>query len=829
MKKLLTILAVLTASALAAQTGAYKIFRKHAGVGDSARYVSPVNNSLWSLNANGMMSFIAQSNFANASHTHLSSAITDASTGGNGAADAGLLLKFSAEGQIRGSVQNSTTGAVVGESSGTGYAGYFNSAGAGETVKSINGSTGAALFATGTNGHGVDVESTFGIPLHVHSVDVGGTDPDIAEFAEGLSETVRLRVRSDGGLNWTGTGAQTTATALPAFGTSTKGVVPASGGGTTNFLRADGSWQPVAAGAAWGGITGTLTDQTDLVAALSSAQEPTAIIDVGSTNTTIDPGQNIMRFNSGTASSVTEISLSDVTSGSVDKGNLNSLFGGILQGRTVGTSTTFEYRITAAVHTSFTRYTVTYLKGSIPADNTVIAVRYIPEPATGGSGTVTSVAVSGSDGIEVDSGSPITSSGTIALGVNASTLKTHLSLGNVENTALSTWVGTTNITTLGNITSGTWNASRVGPTYGGTGINSYTLGDLLYADGTDNLAKLGGNTTTSRQFLAQTGNGSVSAAPEWRQINTSDVSGLGTLATQNGTFSGTHSGTSSGTNTGDQTSVSGNAGTATALQTARTINGTSFDGTANITVTAAAGTLTGSTLASGVTASSLTSVGTITTGVWNGTDVAVADGGTGSSTASGARTNLGATTVGGNLFTLTNPSAISYARINADNTVTARTMAQSRTDLALHPVTITAITGGTQASTSTSLADVTGSTITYPDTGWYEFEYFITHSAAATTTGAFYAVNTGGSMAQNYLSLCVSYDVLSTDKDTYCIDGFNSAISSTSSRSTGAVNRNRMQGTIHVTTAGSMVLRFATEVGSSAITITDLAGWYRNL
>lgn len=40
----------------------------------------------------------------------------------------------------------------------------------------------------------------------------------------------------------------------------------------------------------------------------------------------------------------------------------------------------------------------------------------------------------------------------------------------------------------------------------------------------------------------------------------------------------------SGTNTGDQTTVTGNAGTATALQTARTINGVSFNGTANITV-----------------------------------------------------------------------------------------------------------------------------------------------------------------------------------------------------------------------------------------------------
>jgi hypothetical protein len=39
-----------------------------------------------------------------------------------------------------------------------------------------------------------------------------------------------------------------------------------------------------------------------------------------------------------------------------------------------------------------------------------------------------------------------------------------------------------------------------------------------------------------------------------------------------------------GTNTGDQTSVTGNAGTATKLATARTINGVSFDGTANITI-----------------------------------------------------------------------------------------------------------------------------------------------------------------------------------------------------------------------------------------------------
>lgn len=45
--------------------------------------------------------------------------------------------------------------------------------------------------------------------------------------------------------------------------------------------------------------------------------------------------------------------------------------------------------------------------------------------------------------------------------------------------------------------------------------------------------------------------------------------GLGTLATQSGTFSGT----SSGTNTGDQTNISGNAGTATLADAATTLTG----------------------------------------------------------------------------------------------------------------------------------------------------------------------------------------------------------------------------------------------------------------
>ena len=51
--------------------------------------------------------------------------------------------------------------------------------------------------------------------------------------------------------------------------------------------------------------------------------------------------------------------------------------------------------------------------------------------------------------------------------------------------------------------------------------------------------------------------------------------------------------------------------------------------------------LAGSIAASKLVGSDIATVGTITSGVWNGTDIAVADGGTGASTAADARTNLG--------------------------------------------------------------------------------------------------------------------------------------------------------------------------------------------
>lgn len=54
----------------------------------------------------------------------------------------------------------------------------------------------------------------------------------------------------------------------------------------------------------------------------------------------------------------------------------------------------------------------------------------------------------------------------------------------------SAYVGQTSITTLGTIATGTWDATTIAATKGGTGLSSYATGDLLYASATNTLTTL---------------------------------------------------------------------------------------------------------------------------------------------------------------------------------------------------------------------------------------------------------------------------------------------------------------------------------------------------
>jgi hypothetical protein len=126
---------------------------------------------------------------------------------------------------------------------------------------------------------------------------------------------------------------------------------------------------------------------------------------------------------------------------------------------------------------------------------------------------------------------------------------------------------------------------------------SHLSGNLFIGNGAS-VVKIGGATSTARVdaiaavigLVKSNGSGSFSAA-----VAGTDFEAAGAVAAHNSAYShvNIHTHTNftalnavSGTNTGDQTNITGNAGTATKLQTARTINGVAFDGTANITITA---------------------------------------------------------------------------------------------------------------------------------------------------------------------------------------------------------------------------------------------------
>lgn len=159
-----------------------------------------------------------------------------------------------------------------------------------------------------------------------------------------------------------------------------------------------------------------------------------------------------------------------------------------------------------------------------------------------GSGSVTSVAASGSQGVTI-SGSPITTTGTIAIGLGAITPTSVAATGTVTGSNLSgTNTGDQTITLTGAVTgSGTGSfattyAGTLGTTLGGTNITSYTTGDTLYASATNVLSRLPVGTNGQVLTLA-------SGIPSWAAGATSvTISDVTTNATFYPTFASATSG-----------------------------------------------------------------------------------------------------------------------------------------------------------------------------------------------------------------------------------------------------------------------------------------------
>lgn len=98
----------------------------------------------------------------------------------------------------------------------------------------------------------------------------------------------------------------------------------------------------------------------------------------------------------------------------------------------------------------------------------------------------------------------------------------------LTSTTLGSSVVNSSLQTVGTISTGTWNATTIAVNKGGTGLTSYTIGDLVYASGSTTLAKLAG-VATGNSLIS----GGVGAAPSWGKIGlATHVSG--TLPVANG-------------------------------------------------------------------------------------------------------------------------------------------------------------------------------------------------------------------------------------------------------------------------------------------------------
>lgn len=95
-------------------------------------------------------------------------------------------------------------------------------------------------------------------------------------------------------------------------------------------------------------------------------------------------------------------------------------------------------------------------------------------------------------------------------------------------TTLGSSVINSSLSSVGTITTGTWDATTISVNRGGTGLTSFTTGDIIYASGSTTLEKLS-DVATGNALIS----GGVGAAPSWGKIDlTSHVSG--TLPVANG-------------------------------------------------------------------------------------------------------------------------------------------------------------------------------------------------------------------------------------------------------------------------------------------------------
>ena len=196
-----------------------------------------------------------------------------------------------------------------------------------------------------------------------------------------------------------------------------------------------------------------------------------------------------------------------VTSGNTSKGDsfVLSTSGTIVFGTT---SLVFSQFSESNVYSAGTGLTLNNLVFSIT--NTGTAGTYggansVPVFTTNAQGQVTSVTPTS---ISISSAAV---SGLAASATTDTTDANNITSGSLGTSRLSG--SYTGVTGVGTLTAGTWNANTIAAIYGGTGLASYAVGDLIYADSSTTLARLA-DVAVGNALIS----GGVSADPSWGKV-----------------------------------------------------------------------------------------------------------------------------------------------------------------------------------------------------------------------------------------------------------------------------------------------------------------------
>ena len=178
------------------------------------------------------------------------------------------------------------------------------------------------------------------------------------------------------------------------------------------------------------------------------------------------------------------------------------------------------------------------------------------------------------------------------------------------------------------------------------------------------------------------------------------------------------------------------------------------------------------------------------------------------------------TDAGRNVLSIPNPSAISYLRINADNSVSALTLAQLKQDLGLSRVVLSSDVSTT--ASSTALVDVTGLSFPIVAGNTYKFTARLIHTASVANIGLKWAVNADVAVSNITYRTLQNGGVVSAFFIHHA-NALNSA--STNSGATQSNHINTIEGIVVASNTGTAIIRFG-KSAANAGTLTCKAGSY---